>query len=578
MAVQKLHLGRNDEFLKITSENPELSINVIQSLPIKNYLKNSYDYAKSEQQNYNGSKSLAKLVIQNLDIEQIWQQLELQNNEILNAGTRKLNHLESLQRYVNDKKEELEENDNLSDTDQQDSEESGIDEEGNFEDFPEDEQSDGNFSEEDAEDEEDITPQSKAYKKTVVDDKFFKLHEMEDFLISQEKEMDKDQESEEQDEEEVDYFAEDNEDEDEDMQARLAKFKEFFRSDVEETKPKRNESVDGSSEDEGDNLHSNFELRQSRLKKKIEAVENNTITEKPWALKGEIRADSRPINSLLEEHLEFDRMVRPAPVVTGQTTLSLENILRQRIIDMAWDSVEKKVKVVEEPYEFKKKLVVDQEKSKESLAQIYEKEYLEQQAALDPDNTTKVKEEPELHKEIKGLMNTLFNQLDALSNYHYTPKPAVPEIKIVSNIPALNLEEVGPVAISDAPILAPEEVKTKTKGDLLGKTERTSTDKKRERRKKKSKQRYHAQLKEKKENDVKKAGKAGKKTEIEEHLKKLTKDSNIKRMVQGSDNMKSSKAFFEQIEEKQKMKSEAVKNGIKRKKNTDSFNAKKLKL
>ncbi len=45
----------------------------------------------------------------------------------------------------------------------------------------------------------------------------------------------------------------------------------------------------------------------------------------------------------------------------------------------AWDDVVRKVKPKEEPFEYKKRVVLNQEKSKLSLGEVYEQEYLKQQ-------------------------------------------------------------------------------------------------------------------------------------------------------------------------------------------------------
>lgn len=46
------------------------------------------------------------------------------------------------------------------------------------------------------------------------------------------------------------------------------------------------------------------------MSKKIEELEKSALAEKPWQLSGEVTAQARPENSMLEEDVEFEQMSR----------------------------------------------------------------------------------------------------------------------------------------------------------------------------------------------------------------------------------------------------------------------------
>ena len=62
----------------------------------------------------------------------------------------------------------------------------------------------------------------------------------------------------------------------------------------------------------------------------------------------------------VQEHLDYDNVAKQAPIVTEEVSKRLEDIIIQRIKDKAWDDVLRKYKPIENPYEYKKKLILDQ--------------------------------------------------------------------------------------------------------------------------------------------------------------------------------------------------------------------------
>ncbi|XP_055327945.1 U3 small nucleolar ribonucleoprotein protein MPP10-like isoform X2 [Paramacrobiotus metropolitanus] len=321
--------------------------------------------------------------------------------------------------------------------------------------------------EEELDEREETAKPSRVFPKSVVDDKFFRLEEMNDFLLENERQVAKP-------DEEIDYFVE----EDSESEREDVKYDDFFDPPPDVLQKEQRE--------EKDKVKSTFEKRQEKLKTKIQAMEEEAVSERPWQLSGEVAASKRPENSLLEEFLQFDHVTRRAPVITEEVTQTLESLILQRVKDKAFDDVQRKTKPKDvDPYEYKKKLILDDSKPKMSLSQTYEQEYLKKTAKTE-------QTEKEEHRKIRSAINELFVKLDALSNFHFVPKPVAPDIKIINNLPTIVVEEVQPSVVSTGQLLAPEEVQAKRKEELKGATEATRTDKKRARRKKKGMQKMKA--------------------------------------------------------------------------------------
>ncbi|NWI37139.1 MPP10 protein, partial [Picathartes gymnocephalus] len=611
---------------------------------------------------------LKELVIENFDEEQIWQQLELQNNAVLDFFKKSIARDAEDENLclLSDQEEDGSDAETSSDKEMEDNimeaetEQMNVYTKGKTKAKEKqsklresvmqkysDEDSDIDFDsvavEQQAKTAKETTLKKKG-RKSVVDDKFFKLAEMEAFLEHAEKE-DKEEED-----DDINYFediiSDDEEEDSEEAKVKLIKssrdmtYKDFFdpvddddggdddlvTNDAEEDQEEEADSAieeqneesmsefegmdemvehmrikeaskkvtfslpdDSETEDvtEGQlekgidpgEVKSSFEKRQEKMSKKIKSLEEALLEEKPWQLKGEVTGQKRPENSLLEETVLFDHAVRMAPVITEETTFQLEDIIKQRILDEAWDDVVPKEKPKEEAFEYKKRISLDHEKSKLSLAEIYEQEYMKLHQ-----QKTEEEENPE-HKEIQEMMDSLFQKLDALCNFHFTPKPPVPEVKIVSNLPAISMEEVAPVAVSDAALLAPEEIKEKNKaGDVKTDAEKTPTDKKRELRRKKLRKRMRRMEREKRQKLLEKMkpeqGTKLSKKAAAAKLKRLTKEGKASLLKdEGKDKaLKSSQAFFSQLQDQVRMQIKDASKLKKKQKKEKAVSVHKLKL
>ena len=159
------------------------------------------------------------------------------------------------------------------------------------------------------------------------------------------------------------------------------------------------------------------------LKEQITALEAENVAPKKWTLVGEANARNRPQNSLLEEDLDFERVMKSVPVVTEEVVQELEEMIKSRILANNYDDVVRRRPVDEKPFLPSKLIHLQDTKSAQSLAEIYEDEYSAAQngGVAGEDRDGRLKKE---HEEIERQWEKICAKLDALCNAHFTPKQA----------------------------------------------------------------------------------------------------------------------------------------------------------
>ncbi|KAK3402076.1 Mpp10 protein-domain-containing protein [Sordaria brevicollis] len=205
------------------------------------------------------------------------------------------------------------------------------------------------------------------------------------------------------------------------------------------------------------------ERRQAKIAEEIRRLESELVAKRAWTLSGEASAQARPMNSLLEEDLEFEHVGKPVPVITEEVSETIEALIKRRILANEFDEVlRRRPDTLGNPNNARRGLVeIDDTKGKQSLAEIYEEEHVKK---ANPDEYVSASDEKLTRDEteIKNMWKDICAKLDALSSWHYKPKPAAPTISVVTDVATVAMEDAMPTTAQGVTggesTLAPQEV------------------------------------------------------------------------------------------------------------------------
>ncbi|KAE8348088.1 U3 small nucleolar ribonucleo protein complex, subunit Mpp10 [Aspergillus coremiiformis] len=224
------------------------------------------------------------------------------------------------------------------------------------------------------------------------------------------------------------------------------------------------ENIDASDGEPArpENQKSTHEKQRARIADEIRRLEAGNVAKKKWMVAGEVRAAERPMNSLIEEDLEVERVGKPVPIVTAEISEDIEGLVKRRILTREFDEViRRRPGVTDEQNPNQNRFELEDTKPQKSLAELYETDHLQATDPnyLDPKSQKLMRE----HTEINKLWKEISSQLDTLSNWHYKPHATQAHINVVTDVATIIMEDAQPTAgrtVSNTTALAPQEIYT----------------------------------------------------------------------------------------------------------------------
>jgi U3 small nucleolar RNA-associated protein MPP10 len=264
---------------------------------------------------------------------------------------------------------------------------------------------------------------------------------------------------------------------DDDIEAEMQRAMADVNRDIFASESENDNDSASASDSDGPSTRnmSTHERQRAKIATEIRRLEAASVAKRDWALSGEASSTSRPLNSLIEQDLDFERVGKPVPVVTAETSEEIETLIKRRILAREFDEVVRRhPDSIGGASETRRgRIELDDSKAQTGLADVYAQEHLK---ATDPNYVdNRSKQTKKAHAEIEKLWREVSNQLDLLSNLHFKPKRAEAEVKVIEDKPRIAMEDARPDGgegtLGEETTLAPQEVyragERKVKGEVM---------------------------------------------------------------------------------------------------------------
>ena len=167
---------------------------------------------------------------------------------------------------------------------------------------------------------------------------------------------------------------------------------------------------------------------------------------------GEVTGRKRPEHSLLERgDLDVEIAARRQSLSASvETTETIEDVIKRRILNMDFDDVEKKIPFSEEAKDFKPREELSQEKDRRGLGDLYAEEFEVKELGGQSQADKKLSK---AHREIQEIWNKLKYKLRVLTSTVPIPKP----LSFAPPDPSAPTEqEISPIVVDSGVNVDPE--------------------------------------------------------------------------------------------------------------------------